>query len=119
MNRWLRRALLLTFVLVWLLVMLTPTFAVILTSRGQIQLGGDGSHLRVFLLQGADAEGLGFERVRQVKPPPGAPAAARCTQTKVNYLLWAGEGEGAVFCQCLDAATGAALPDLPPACLTP
>ena len=42
----------LTFVLLWLAVMLFPTLAVVLARNGQIQLGdSDGRHWRLFLLQ--------------------------------------------------------------------
>jgi hypothetical protein len=118
MNRWPRRLLLLLIILVWLGIMLFPTLAVVLARNGQIQLGNsDGRHWRLFLLQEPDFEGLGLERARPVAPPLSAPGAA-CLQTSVGYWLWAGEapGQDVAFCQCTDPATGASVPDLPPAC---
>ena len=119
MNRWLRRGLIVLFVLFWLGVMLFPTLAVVLARNGQLQLGdSNGRHWRLFLLQEPDFEGLGLERARAVAPPLSAPAAA-CLQTTVAYWLWAGEGQDASFCQCTDPATGAAVADVPPACQAP
>ena len=119
MKRWPRRLLMLTFVLLWLAVMLFPTLAVVLARNGQIQLGdSDGRHWRLFLLQEPDFEGLGLERARSTAPPLSAPAAV-CLQTSVSYWLWAGEGQDALYCQCTDPTTGAAVPDTPPACQTP
>jgi len=119
MRVWPRRLLILLFILFWLAVMLFPTLAVVLARNGQLQLGDtDGRHWRLFLLQEADFEGLGLERARPVAPPLSAPSAS-CTQTTVSYWLWAGEGQGANYCRCIDADSGADLPDVPPACQTP
>ena len=119
MNRWLRRGLIVLFVLFWLGVMLFPTLAVVLARNGQLQLGdSNGRHWRLFLLQEPDFEGLGLERARPVAPPLAAPSAA-CLRTTVSYWLWAGEGQGADYCQCVDPASGAAVPDVPPACQAP
>ena len=62
MKVWLRRLLLLLFVLFWLALILMPTVAFILARNGQIQIGrSDGRHWRLFLVQEADMEGLGLE----------------------------------------------------------
>lgn len=124
MNVWLRRLLILIFVLFWLAVMLTPALAFILARNEQIQIGdSDGRHWRVFLLHDAEAEGLGLERGRPVAPPDDAPQSASCLRTTIDYWLWAGEASredfGTAFCQCVDGATGEALDVTPPACMTP
>jgi hypothetical protein len=119
MNRWLRRGLILLFVLFWLAVMLVPTLAVVLARNGQLQLGdSDGRHWRLFLLQEPDFEGLGLERARSVAPPLAAPSAV-CLATSVAYWLWAGEGQGALYCQCTDPTTGEVVAETPPACQAP
>lgn len=118
MNVWLRRLLILLFLLVWLVLLLMPTVAVILARNGQIQIGrAEGRHWRLFLLQEAEVEGLGLERGRPVAPPLEAPDAS-CLRTTVDYWLWAGEAQGAAYCQCFGPA-GDALPVTPPTCLSP
>jgi hypothetical protein len=105
MNRWPRRLIYLVVILVWLLLMSFPAFAFLLATRGQLQVGNDeGQHVRVFLLQEPDAEGIGVEQQRLLRDSPG------CRQTSVRYFMWAGEGESVSFCQCFDPSTGAALP---------
>ena len=97
----------------------SPRVAVVRAGSGQSHRGnGEGRHWRLFLLQEPDFEGLGLERARPVAPPLAAPSAA-CMATSVSYWLWAGEGQDALYCQCTDPATGAAVPDTPPACQTP
>lgn len=115
-----RRFLMLLFALFWLALLLLPTLAVVLARNGQIQVGrSEGRHWRLFLLQDAEAEGLGLERGRPVDPPPDAPAGARCLRVSVGYWLWAGEGQGAAYCQCQDETTGESLSMIPPACQQP
>ena len=46
MKRWPRRLLMLTFVLLWLAVMLFPTLAVVLARNGQIQLGDSDGYIQ-------------------------------------------------------------------------
>lgn len=119
MRVWLRRLLILLFVLFWLVLILTPTLAFVLARNGQIQLGrAEGRHWRLFLLQDVDTEGLGLERGSPVAPPLEAPDA-RCLRTTVDYWLWTGESTPADYCQCVDAATGAATAAVPPACAVP
>ncbi|MCB0006911.1 MAG: hypothetical protein KDE04_10670 [Anaerolineales bacterium] len=100
MKPWLRRLLYLLIVLVWLLVMAFPIFAVVLASRGEIQLGDDpANNSRVFLIQEADAEGIGIQTIRETGDD------LVCSETSVTYLMWKGEGENSRFCSC--AASGA------------
>lgn len=120
MKVWLRRLLILLFVLFWLAVILTPTLAFVLARNGQIQVGRtEERHWRVFLLQDADTEGLGLERSRPVAPPPGAPSSVRCLRTTVDYWLWSGVGFAADYCQCTDLVTGDATDYIAPACPLP
>ena len=95
MKPWLRRSLYLLIVLVWLLVMAFPVFAVVLASRGEIQLGDDSANnSRIFLVQETDAEGIGIQTMRQKGTDP------LCSETTVTYLMWEGEGENSRFCSC-------------------
>jgi hypothetical protein len=101
MNRWLRRLLIFFIILVWLLIMSFPVVALVLASQEQIQIGADPNrHLRIFLVQEDEADGVGFEWARTSR------SNSACTKTSVNYLLWEGEAEPASFCQCYDPLTG-------------
>jgi hypothetical protein len=105
MNPWLRRLVYLAAILIWLLIMSFPTFAFLLATRGQIQIGNnDGRYVRVFLLQEPEAEGIGVEQQRLLREPVG------CRRTSVRYFMWAGEGQNVSFCGCFDPSTGAPLP---------
>lgn len=120
MNVWLRRLLILLFVLFWLAVILTPTLAFVLARNGQVQLGRtEGRHWRLFLLQDVDTEGLGLERGRPVAPPLEAPPSVSCLRTTVNYWMWSGVGYAADYCQCTDSSTSDATDFVPPACQAP
>lgn len=125
MKRWTRRLLILIFILFWLMIMVLPTVAFVLAMNGQIRLGGDGQrYWRLFMVQEAEAEGVGLERARPVDAPPDAPPNTQCTKVSVNYWIWAaqsgaGEGPSAEYCQCSDAATGQSADVVPPACLLP
>lgn len=120
MNVWLRRILMVLFVLFWLALILTPSLAFVLARNGQIQIGAsEGRHWRLFMVQQADAEGVGLERGRPVSPPDDASDSAACLQTTISYWMWAGEGQGTRYCQCVDSVTGDLVDDIPPACLLP
>lgn len=119
MNVWLRRLLMLLFVLFWLVVILAPTLAFVLARNGQVQIGeSDGRHWRLFLIQEAEAEGIGLERGRVVPPPLEAPPGVDCLRTTVDYWMWTGEGAPVTYCQCADP-TGEIIDVVPPACPTP
>lgn len=119
MKVWLRRLLLLLFVLFWLALLLTPTLAFVLARNDQVQIGrSDGRHWRLFLVQEANTEGVGLERGRPVSPPGNAPESTACLQTTVSYWMWSGEGQETAYCQCADATTGDLVDIIPPACLT-
>lgn len=113
MNRWPKRILYLLLLLLWLFLISLPYFAFRLASRGQLEAGGPDNHVRIFLLQGADAEGLGLERTR-----PQQVESLQCIETSVRYFMWAGEPENVTFCECKDAG-GAVLPALPGRCRAP
>jgi hypothetical protein len=110
-NRWPRRLLYLLAVLIWLAVMSLPILAFLLATRGQIVAGDQsGSHLRLFLLQEPDEQGIGVEWVRP------ASAGTGCSRGTVRYFMWEGEGQDTAFCQCQDPATGEYRPPASDSC---
>lgn len=97
MKRWLRRLVYALIVLIWFVVMLLPIAAFQLAQRGEIRWGQEsGRHVRVFLLQASDAEGVGVEVAR---PQPDNPL---CAITTVSYFMWVGEGQNSRYCLCND-----------------
>jgi hypothetical protein len=122
MNIWLKRLLIGLLLVVWLVLLISPTLAVVLARNGQLQLGSsDGPHTRLFLLQEADNEGLGLERARPVPAPPGVAESVMCLRTSVRYWMWTEGAENlpADYCQCIDNATGSAIAERSPACPVP
>jgi hypothetical protein len=104
MNPWLRRLGYLLVILVWLILMSLPLFSFVLAARNQLQIGSsEGNHIRIFLVQEKDAEGLGLEIKRLDSINPG------CAETSVRYFMWTGRPANVTFCQCVDLETGHAL----------
>lgn len=113
MKQTLRRLAYALVLLIWLLIMLFPVVAVVLATQGEIQVGKEtDSHIRLFLLQERENEGVGIEWTRRVREP------AQCAQSSLIYLLWKGEGDNATYCQCYDEA-GAIIVSRPGACSAP
>jgi hypothetical protein len=112
MKRWLRRLLYLVVFIVWLVVMALPFVAFTLATNEEMRLG-DERYLRLFLVQEAEANGVGIEWRRGLFQP------ADCLRTSVAFLLWEGESEGLGYCQCFDPATNAPLPVAGSACVSP
>ena len=85
----------------WFTLLLTPCLAIALLSRGQITIS-QGSvpeqQIRVWLIQEPDLRGLGFSSTSAFEDGQNAV----CIQTNVNYLLWQGEGDPAIFCDCYE-----------------
>lgn len=97
MKRTYRRIFYAVLLLLWLVVMLVPVFAVVLATRQQIEVGsGTQRHIRVFLVQETVARGVGVEWTRPARD------RADCTQSRLLYLMWHGQGENASFCTCYD-----------------
>lgn len=114
MKPWLRRLAYLTVTLIWLLFISLPACAFLLAARGQIQIGDqDGRHLRIFLLQERNLQGLGVEQTRPLHGEPN------CLRTTIRYYLWEGVGENTAFCRCTDPVTGAVQPTDPRICPPP
>ncbi|MDX1614293.1 MAG: hypothetical protein R3300_08290 [Candidatus Promineifilaceae bacterium] len=108
MKRYWRRLLYLVAVLGWLALMSLPVFAFVLANRGQVSLGSEtGTGVRVFLLQGTESEGIGFQLSRPLNE-----AGPDCTRTSLYYFIWEGESQpgGVSYCQCHDRESGFASP---------
>ncbi|MDT8305744.1 MAG: hypothetical protein RRC07_07385 [Anaerolineae bacterium] len=110
MKRGYRRIVYAVLLLLWLVVMLFPVFAVVLATRQQIELGSDPQRqVRIFLVQESAARGVGVEWTRPAR------GRADCTQSQLVYLMWRGVGENASFCTCYDD-DGSMLSSNPGAC---
>jgi hypothetical protein len=102
MRRWFQRLPYLLLLLAWVVILFLPLAAAVLAYRGEIEVGGNGGrhHIRVFLLQQRQTEGIG---VTWTRPLAGQP---NCRRTTLRYFLWRGTGENATFCQCLTNDNG-------------
>lgn len=106
-----RRILYLLMILIWLFLISLPLFAFSLAARNQFQWGTpESSHIRLFLIQERDAEGIGLEITRSVTTDPV------CLATTVRYVMWAGSADDVAFCQCSDNESGYMLPAVPGTC---
>ncbi|GAB4160329.1 MAG: hypothetical protein Fur0021_32170 [Candidatus Promineifilaceae bacterium] len=102
MKQWLRRLGCFLLVLIWLVIVSLPLLAVIVARSGQVRLGAqESAHVRLFLVQEEESNGLGIEWTRASRQAEGA---GSCWRTSVSYWLWKGEGENVMYCQCVDAA---------------
>ena len=114
MNPWLKIIGRSFFIVAWLLVISLPILAFALAARQQLQIGkSEHNHLRIFLLQEKEAEGVGFELVRPFSETPP------CDQTSVRYLMWRGSPENVTFCHCYDTQDGTSLPAIAGSCSPP
>jgi len=112
--RWLRRFVYFLLFFLWLAIMFFPCMAFTLSMQQQIEWGdSEGSHVRIFLLQEREKEGVGVEWKR----PSGF--NSNCHKTSINYLMWVGEGDNTAYCQCVDPQTGDTLLRDPQACHFP
>ena len=106
MNRRLKRLGYVILLIVWLIIMVFPTFAFFLATQGELQFGSNPrSHVRVFMVQEESSSGIGVEWVRSAR------RTENCTQTTLRYFLWEGSnaGNNVEFCQCFAPDTDAPL----------
>jgi hypothetical protein len=104
MTIWLRRLGYMAIILLWLVTMTFPLIAFILATRTEIELGDSSrSHIRIFMVQDPDLQGVGLETSRRVNANP------LCLKTNVAFFLWQGASanQNASFCQCYDEESGA------------
>ena len=72
-----------------------------LAAKTELQLRPDyGGHIRLFLIQELDAEGIGLEIAQRDSEQAG------CLQTSVRYFMWTGVPEDVLFCHCMEAKSG-------------
>lgn len=103
MRPWLRRLTYFLVILVWLIIVSLPALAFFVAMNEQVQFGSDPqSHVRIFLLQDQDAQGVGLEWARRTD--------GNCARTSLRYWLWEGNADPISYCQCYDEITGSVLP---------
>lgn len=98
-RRPLRRIGCLVGLLLWALLMLTPCGLFLLATQGQltISLGSaPNQEVRLWLVNEARVRGLALSWP-SVRPSGDT---TLCVQTETRFLLWAGSGEPATFCDC-------------------
>ncbi len=91
----------------WLSVMVFPTFAFLLATQDELQLGSSPrSHIRFFMVREDESGGVGVEWARKARQ------TENCTQTSINYFLWEGKRpeNNTHFCQCFSPGTDIPLP---------
>lgn len=76
-----------------------PVTAILLASRGEIDIGSDRRHLRLFMVDAEENQGVGIQWTRPRL------FERNCLKTDLNYIMWSGEGEGSEYCQCVDPQT--------------
>lgn len=104
MGSWARRTLYLLAVAIWLMIMSIPLLSFTLAMRNQVQMGSStGTHMRLFLIQERESEGIGLETARKVSQAP------TCLETNVRYFMWLGTPENVQFCHCVDSTSGETL----------
>jgi len=89
-------------IIFWFFLITVPALSIYLAVNTQLQIGAaENNHLRIFLVQEKNAEGLGFEIIR---PFPSTPS---CAQTTITYWMWKGKPENVTFCQCNEQQSNA------------
>jgi hypothetical protein len=94
--------------LIWLMIMCLPILAFVLAIRGELKLGNqEKSHVRLFMVKGAEEDGLGIEWSRK------SDISSDCLRSSVRYLLWDGDAEdfNVDYCQCFENGDGQELYD--------
>ena len=92
-----RRLVYLVVFAIWLCLVSLPFLTMVVAFRGEFTLGNEmKSHLRTFLVQGEESNGLGFEWSRR------SGTDKTCQKISVRYFLWDGSAEAGNtdFCQC-------------------
>ncbi len=85
---------------IWFLLLLTPCVLVYLATQGEITISTGsvpGQELRLWLMTEDRNRGVG---ISSAAVAGGNGTTDICLQTDVRYLLWAGRGENASYCEC-------------------
>lgn len=88
--------------LLWLIVMLTPCFAVALAARGELSWQrSEHASDRIWLIQEGDQRGIGLASERVISDNR-ASGGAVCVRTQVRFFLWRGsaQNENTQYCEC-------------------
>ncbi len=100
--RALKRLLRMMFLLVWLLLILTPCMALVLASQGEFRIRtgpAPEQETRLWLVQEARRAGLALSHASVISSD-----SERCFQTDVRFLLWRAqnpdEETATTFCSC-------------------
>lgn len=105
-RRWYRRPGCLLGLLVWLVVIMMPTFFIIMAIEGEITIQHRGdipSKERYPLFQiklVMEPDYRGFSITRAVIHGEGSDRV--CVRNTVQFLLWQGQGDDTSYCQCYD-----------------
>ncbi len=112
MNRPMTRRGCLLGLVVWLLVMTLPLFALLLAIRGEIGWRrGPFVEDRLWLVNldagpgGEQASGLAYSAAR-LTPRSAAGPGAVCVRTRVYFFLWRGASQPADYCECFRPGPG-------------
>jgi hypothetical protein len=92
---------------VWLVVMLLPCLLVTLLVQKELVIKRSDipeDEYRLFILENQDERGFGLSRGSIVTG--GEDTGEVCIITRVNYLLWEGEAENKVYCDCYEKTAG-------------
>ncbi len=84
---------------VWFFVLLTPCFFLTLAFQQEIRVatgGAPGQELRIWLIMEVETRGIGVSNgtVRSASDD------SLCVETHINYLLWAGQEDSSLYCEC-------------------
>ena len=85
-EKWGRRLICLLIAIVWLGIMLFPTFAFVLMRNEQIEIGAT----RIFMLLEEDVAGIGVQTSR----PARTEDDVSCQRGSIFYIVWQGETDG-------------------------
>lgn len=87
------------FLMVWLVVILSPCPVFVLAIRGEIVLTHSDipeDYFRIWSIQELQLRGLGISNARRVSIPDGSV----CTITDTHFILWKGQAPAAHQCSC-------------------
>lgn len=90
--------------LLWVVLMVSPCLLFVLATQGQITVtlgGAPGQEARVWLINEARVRGIAISWPSVHNEND----TALCVQTDTRFILWAGSGDPATFCECYTRAS--------------
>jgi hypothetical protein len=87
--------------ILWFTLLLSPCFAIVLVSRGEISIptgNAPEQRIRVWLIMEAAQRGLGISNASI----QSVGVNQLCVQTNISFLLWQGRGEPSSYCECYE-----------------